>query len=94
MLGDESKVGSSGGTFPKASLGRKLGAEIVERVNTERFFFSQVADKEQQGEQISPVLLISLLFRPCVLLIQCLMESDEAKDRGGNYSVQQLLQGQ
>ena len=34
-MGDESKVGSVGGAFPKASLWRKSGAEMVDRVNTE-----------------------------------------------------------
>lgn len=51
LLGDEREEGSVGGAFPEASLGRKLGAETVDRVNTEAarggVFFPQVADKEQ-----------------------------------------------
>lgn len=51
MLGDEREEGSVGGAFPEASLGRKLGAETVDRVNTEAarggVLFPQVADKEQ-----------------------------------------------
>lgn len=61
--------------FPKASLGRKLGAEIVERVNTEVwFFFPQVADKEQHGEQISLRSLSLLCSVPVFCWSECLLE--------------------
>lgn len=85
MLGDESRVGSSGGTFPKASLGRKLGAEIVERVNTEGFFFFSPGCRQRAARRADkPVLLISFVFRACVLLVRV---------SAGNLMKQRIVEG-